>query len=67
MKMGADKERGEGGGGYERDLPEQMCSLSNACGKSVSLVKKIISKPLLKKVIPTLPLKWITSVPPATK
>ena len=57
MKMGADKERGI----YERDLPDQMCSLSNACGKSVSLLKKIISKSLLKKMISTYCLNKISS------
>ena len=61
MKMVGDKERG-GGGVYERDLPGQMCSLSNACGKSVSLLKKIISKPLLKKMMSTYHLKRMTSV-----
>ena len=58
MKMGADKVRG----GCERDLPGQMCSLSNACGKSVSLLKKIISKPLLKKIMSNYRLKRTTSV-----
>ena len=60
MKMGVDKgHRGAGGGGYERDLPDQMCSLTNACGKSVSLLKRIISKYPLKKITLKYPLEKI--------